>query len=699
MSKLTPLINSWSAGAVTPRIHQRSDVGAFQQGADTMQNFICTSHGPFDRRAGSAFVASAPGSDGRIFGFYVSQSIGFIVATTTDGVLFVNDAGGNVIDPDDNLVANGEFVEQGDDWETQEQGTASVFFGIGAADLQPSLVNQAAIQQEITTPSPGEEHLMAVTLATGSGVYVLRIGENQGGGEIFEQVLVGHANDISFVPTSGTFWIEVSADPGFADVILSKVQVFDLTTAPTVIEFPTGYDASDIADLQVDQPSGEFSMYFITPKKPPAKLTYELSTQSWIFEEVVFIEPPAEWTGENFPGAITFHQGRMWLAGTPNEPEKFWASVSAAFEDFTQGDGTAEDESFEFELDARGLILWMTSVKNLVIGTENREVIAVSEGGILKAGDIQIEIQSAYGSQNIQSVQIGNQVLFVSPDGRKVRETQFKFETDLFTARDLIFFSEHLTFGTKRMIELVWMQNPENLLWATTRDGTLISATYERSLDIIGWHSHDTEGRVRSITVLESFGVSQLYWLVTRDIPGHEDELYLERYDPGDHLDSHVTLNFPEPQTAISVPHLSSTTVSILADGAVRPDVVIDENGDGVLADPASVVLVGLKYRSRFVSLPITPPTGAATASKVALKRWNKLVVSLLASTRPLINGVRPPDRSPSTPMNTAEPARTEYVKVAMLGYDFDAQITIEEDLPISTTINGIFGELSGDHL
>ena len=698
MGKLTPIISSWSAGAVTPRIHQRSDVAAVQQGADTMQNFIATSHGPFSRRAGSNFTASIDGANGRIFPFYVSQAIGFIVTTTHEGNLQVNDRGGNVIDVADNLVSNGEFVDLGLDWITVELGPASVFFTVGAAALQPSVNNKAALQQQITTANPGADHLLTVTLLGGQP-HVLRIGTTQGGTDIFEQTLAGSANDISFTPGVASFWIEISADAGFSPFVVGKIQVFDLTNAPTLIEFPTGYDDADVTSLQVDQPSGEFSMYFITPKKTPAKLTYTLSTQSWTFADVAFTEPPTEWAGENFPGAITFYQGRMWLAGTPGEPEKFWASKSAAFEDFSFGDGTAEDDAFEFELDERGLILWMAAAKDLLLGTENQELLAVSEGGLLKAGDIQIQVQSAYGSRNTQSEQIGNQVLFVSPDGRKVRETRFKFEDALFTARDLIFFSEHLTEGDAAITELQWMQNPENLLWAATRGGTLVAATYERALDVIGWHSHDTQGRVRSIAVLESGGISELWWLVSREVPGHENELYLEIYDPGDYSDSHSTLNFDPPQAEISVPHLSGLTVSVLVDGAVHPDVVLDENGDGVLDGPGAVVLVGLKYKSRFVSLPITPPTGGAQASKVALKRWNKLVVSLLASTRPLINGVRPPDRSPSTPMDTAEPPKTEYVKTSTLGYDFDAQITIEEDLPVSTTINGIFGELAGDHL
>ena len=146
------------------------------------------------------------------------------------------------------------------------------------------------------------------------------------------------------------------------------------------------------------------------------------------------------------------------------------------------------------------------------------------------------------------------------------------------------------------------------------------------------------------------------------------------------------------------MPHLSLKTVTIVTDGAVHPDITLDANGDGELNYEATKVLVGLKYKSTFVSLPIDMLTREGNI-KQTMKRWNTLYVSLLNSTRPIINGQRPADRSPQTPMNTAEQPRTEYVKITDLGYDHDAIVTIEEDLPVPTQLNGIFGELSKDNL
>ena len=78
---------------------------------------------------------------------------------------------------------------------------------------------------------------------------------------------------------------------------------------------------------------------------------------------------------------------------------------------------------------------------------------------------------------------------------------------------------------------------------------------------------------------------------------------------------------------------------------------------------------------------------------------WNKVGVRLLDSGLPKINGVRPPDRSPSTNFDTPEPSFTGDAFITAVGYSTLAQITIEEDLPIKMTVVGIFGELNQSNL
>lgn len=53
--------------------------------------------------------------------------------------------------------------------------------------------------------------------------------------------------------------------------------------------------------------------------------------------------------------------------------------------------------------------------------------------------------------------------------------------------------------------------------------------------------------------------------------------------------------------------HLAGETVKVLANGSVHPDLVVTGGGGITLDNPASIVHVGLGYRSRFKSMPLVP--------------------------------------------------------------------------------------------
>ena len=689
MVTVNTILSNFSSGEVSPRFFLQPDAPFVQRGVGLLRNFICTPHGTVFRRGGFVYNQTIPGDYGRIFEFTVSQSSSFIVSVSDDGNLRVNDSAGQVLDQASQFVTNGDFSDDGDNWTVVAPGPSSVAFGTGVCVLDTQSGQEAAIQQEVTVTDGLLEHAIRVTAPSIGERLILNIGTAVGLSDIATFDVSGlRVIQKLFTPGVNTFWIEVRAPDDTPNPVLDKVEVFDPASA-AVVGFAHAWSVSDIRQLQVGMPAGDFALYMVSPTTEPHKLSFDPSTRIWTFAPVAFVDKPVVWAAENWPSTIAFFQGRMWLGGTPDEPETFWGSKSALYEDFTP-DGTAADDSVEFELSARGKIEWMVGVKNLLIGTENAEHIITSESGIVQAGDIQAERQSSYGSSNNQAEQIGNKVLYTSPDGRKIREMGFQWTDEGYISRDLTFTAEHITKG-RRISETIWVQNPNNLLWCVGLNGDLVCATYERGYEILGWHHHTTEGDFLSIASIESFGQSQL-WALTR----RSGELFLERYDDDDYMDANITINNDTPSTAVSAPHLANRTVAILTDGATHPDITLDGSGDGTLQLAATNVLIGLNFVSTLVTIPFDFSTKQGSA-RLMMKRWPKIYVSVLEGYPPLINGKRNPERHPQTPMNTGEPPRTEYYETTGLGYDRDALVTVEQDLPVSCEINAIFGEVTGD--
>jgi hypothetical protein len=152
----------------------------------------------------------------------------------------------------------------------------------------------------------------------------------------------------------------------------------------------------------------------------------------------------------------------------------------------------------------------------------------------------------------------------------------------------------------------------------------------------------------------------------------------------------------PTPLYAVvgGLDHLEGRTVQVIVDGAIEPDKVVVagfitiDNIEGVRA------IVGLQYNSSMRTLQLAGgnPGGTAMGSK---RRFSRVFVQLYDSALPKINGIRPPDRSPSTPFGEVEPNLTGEVDVRTLGREDGGRVTIEQDLPKKCMVTGIYGKAS----
>tara|TARA_R110000803_G_scaffold7953_1_gene25558 strand:- start:429 stop:1094 length:666 start_codon:yes stop_codon:yes gene_type:complete len=216
--------------------------------------------------------------------------------------------------------------------------------------------------------------------------------------------------------------------------------------------------------------------------------------------------------------------------------------------------------------------------------------------------------------------------------------------------------------------------------------------TYEPTQEVIGWHRHITDGEYKSLAVISEDGPDQFWFVVKRTIGGATKQ-YVELYTPDIFLDSMISYSGSATASVSGLAHLEGKTVQITADGAVHPDLVVS-SGAITLNYTASDIKVGLKYVSKLT--PTRPGQNAGAGTTLGKKkRWNEIFARLEKSAIPIINGQRPPVRSPGTDYGNEEPVISEDINVKNLGYDRDGRIEIEQDLPLACHIVSLFGTLS----
>ena len=694
--KLTPVQNTFSAGELTPLWYGRSDTERYQQGLSYARNFICDARGPMFSRPGGELIHNRAGKLGRVFTFITGTGTPYGLFFT-NGWMDVLDRGGYFKAA--NLIANPKFLDSGNGWTDYLTGVSVNSFEANIATGIPIPTGAVA------DPRAGYATSFTVTNAVSHDIIVVGdrvkthiwIGTAPNSGDIGQFVTNKRVTKVS--QTFGapgtyyiTIWGQYSELPDSHKFVRTQHVRVEDTSVGALVNFTPPYTERELDKIQIIRVPGGDIAYFVHPNHQVYKLTYVESTDTWTWAAVTFTAPPAAWTGTNWPATGTYYQGRLWLGGTPAEPETFWASKSALPEDFTQG--TLAADGMTFTLEKAGRIRWMESTKNLLIGTANGEHIITSQGGVVIPGDIQVNQQSSYGSAAyMRPVKIGDLLLYTSPDRRRVYTMQYEWNADNWLSTDLSFPSEHLTKGD--LINVSWAQNPYNLMWMVTRDGDMVSMTYERATNTIGWHRHNTNGKF--LDVASDTGVDGNSFNITVTAR-QENELFVEWVEKDNFImDSFIEVYSSTPFTTVTgLLDLEGLTVKVLVDGnSIHPDRTV-ASGQITLQESVNYVIIGLGYKCEAITMPVDKGSQIGSG-RIHKKGWNKIWAQIYQSARPKINGKQPPVRSPSTPMGIPQPLETELVEVVNLGVDEDAVVYIEQELPLYTCITGLYGELNQD--
>ncbi len=758
MSKIRPLQRSFSSGEISPRFLSRPDLPFYAQALKSLINWVITPQGTVAKRNGSEMISEI--SDtllyGRIFSFRVQGSNSFIVALTTES-LSLYDLGGPVTGS--NEFVNPSFDENLDGWNKDLQktgiaplssepridwnfGAAKISSGNAAETFESQITDgnregedlpitviihpsSARFSQQVTGMTGNDLHTLRLTIVPGTfraqGVMLdyLSIGTTDGDNDIPYNIDPLDSAVVTFTPGAASFWISYklswddsldvtvqSTGPYTGNIGASARVEFDsivlenFNTTSGQITFSSPYTEDEIKEIQVEVAPGLDTMYFVVRSATPThKLEFIAISGIFSFLPVTFTSPPATWAADGYPGAITFHRGRMELAGTRVKPVTTWLSVAGEdnFENFDVGTGL-DDEALELPLARDSRIQWTQGGKALILGTDISEhtLIGETDQSPITPSSADAPQQSNYGSARIHGKWLSDRVVYVSNDNRRIYAMQYSRNARQYLSEELTYKSEHITKGLIRELEVG--QNPRQHIWNVLEDGNLVGCTFQPEGETLGWYRYETRsGDIKSSAVMTRNGLSILWILVLR-----KGVLYLERQGP-EPLDSYLIRDYADEVTVIDgLDHLENTLVQVKSGlsptGSFAGNYVVT-NGQVIVNDQFKnrSFAVGEVIESTMVTLPVDLINQTDTlASK--LLRWSKIYVRL-AGLRPNVNGIVAPDRTATSPMDSPE-LNTENLDITgSLGRDRAGSITLTQNLPLDTEIYGLFGELQQDGL
>ena len=252
-----------------------------------------------------------------------------------------------------------------------------------------------------------------------------------------------------------------------------------------------------------------------------------------------------------YPRTVQLYQQRLVFAGTAEESQTIFLSKTADFFNFSAteplgqqtgqrdsagrsivGEQIFEDAAISLTIssDTVDQIEWMSEDQRLTIGTSGGiyQLYGSSDDLTLTPFNFSITKVSAWSCDpTALPAKVGNNLLYVQNNGRKLRELAFDKLQDQYSAADLTLRSEDIS--ESGLIATAYQDQPYSVLWCLRNDGRLAGLTYVDLLQMRAWHRHtiggahydDTHGaqaKVESIASIPRGTHDQLYMIVKRHL-------------------------------------------------------------------------------------------------------------------------------------------------------------------------------------
>lgn len=709
----SPIQTSFEAGETSPRMGGRFDSERYAKSLKLCENFEPKPQGSLLMRAGSEHSRPLLGDNRtRLVQFRMVNGQDYLLELY-DHVMRIYLLDGSNATPQivtiSEMIENGDFALGGTGWQGQVGGYTAwgnlsynsfgtiyeVQFTAGRVNFKRPGASFSEplpqIYQKVTLLSPSSIDLSWKSGQDGGDIngIIVKVGTTLGGNDLYNYNGATGDGAVTFNAPAGDCYIFFSS-VGDGTINSSSIWVDDVSFKATATgpqdHIVTPWSADELIDLRLTSETGLDRAIFTHPAHVPYFLKFN-GGSLWDFRAIVFTSQPGEWGGATWPGLCEFSKGRAWYSGLATAKNRVWGSV--VNDPFKLTLGTAlPAEAMDLKMATNGAVQWMKDSAVLLIGTDIGEhSLTGGSTPVPLNGDFDARKETYYGSSNIQAISAGDTPVFVSGDKLRLRAIEFAQQANKWKSVDLLFFAEHLTLGDA-VKEVHHAITPDGALIVVMASGKLLAATFEPSAGVVAWwRAPLSSGLVRSGAVSRG-PLGAFLWLAVE----RGGAMWLERLPLSEgnvarsYVDAAVTGVVDGAGACAGLAHLNGLVARVIVAGSVAGDFPVA--GGAVQLpdadDAGKAFTAGLAYRAKAITQPKNTKYGLVRSSAVG--------VILNNSALPLVNGRRAPERTPATPMDSAEPRVTgKRTQAGKRGWTEDGTVTIEQDLPFRTEILAIY--------
>ena len=417
-------------------------------------------------------------------------------------------------------------------------------------------------------------------------------------------------------------------------------------------------------------------------------------------------------TAGDYPKCCTYFEQRRVFASTTNDPQTVWMTQTGTETNLLSSVPHQDSDAIRFKMAARdhNSIEHIVPMNDLILLTSAGEWRAYAPNGDpITAESLVIRPQSFAGCSSATPALTEGSMIFSQYGGWSLRELSYSWESQTYRSNDITAMAPHL-FESNTIVDMAFQRVPVPILWVVMSDGSLVSCTYMPEHKVIAFATHDTSGGYfESVCTLVEGGEDAVYFVIRRTDSTGATIRCIERLSTMRQLDDiadsfqvdcGLSYSGAATDTLTGLWHLEGKTVSVMADGAVHPQVVVT-NGAITLEYAASKVSVGLPISAQAETMPLAfeqIPDGGVGNVKNANKVWLKVKRTMGLHIGPTADDLIDTTVRTTENYNVPPEAITGLIEVPLLPYwSSEGTILLRQDNPLPAMVMSISYEVAVD--
>jgi len=726
MSRIIQIQNDFTSGELDPKLRARTDIDQYSSGLTTARNVSIQPQGGAKRRDGTKFIATLDSGAGTAvrmvpFEFSISDSY-MLVFTPGKMYVFKNGAqitaingGGDfltVASLTSAILPEMNWVQSADTVIVVHEDLAPLKIVRGATDadwtasvIEFDHIPKYAYEFDVHSPqftitpssTVGNITLTASAVTTDTGTA-------QAGGA--NTITLKSASSFTLDDEPNGMFIEITAGTGSGQ----KRHVEDyvgstklLTVYPAWATAPDGTSQYKITAFSTAA-EGEYAV--VDSGFGRARyVEYVSDTEMKAYVEIPFFDTSGitkgKWNSEHgyeevwsatrgWPRSATFHEGRLYFGGSKGRPSTIWGSRVSDFFNFDPGEAL-DDAGVEATLDTGtfNAVVDVYSGRHLQVFTTGAEFYvpqAIDEP--ITPTNMIVKQQTGFGMKpGIRLQNVDGSTLFIQRQGKALQEFIYSDTVQAYTSAKISLLSSHLlkSPGEMAVRKATGTDEGDRLLIVNDDDGSIACYTLLRSQNVIAPSEWTTDGSFLNIGV----DVDDIYTVVKRTV-NSGDVYYVELFDANALLDCSLVGG---AAASVNVTHLEGETIKIIRDGIIEPDQIVPATPFTITFGTAAATSyqVGLNFTPEVKTLPVEPRLSSGSL-KGFKKRIFEVNAELFETQSLTIDGKLVPFRRFGSGVFGGSVPEFTGIKTlhSMLGYNYDGQITIGQEVPLKMTLLGI---------